>query len=146
MNLEKIVSISGPSYNGIYKVAANRKNGLIVEDLENGKRKFIAARRHQFTPLNSVGIYTDDGETVDIDVVFKKMMEQEADNPPVAASSKEEELREYFMDVLPNHDKDQVYARDIKRVIKWYNTLKKHGLLEEEAEAPAEEEKTTEEA
>lgn len=146
MNLEKIVSVSGPSFNGIYKVAANRKNGLIVEDLETGKRKFIASRRHQFTPLNSVGIYTDDGDAVDIDVVFKKMMEQEVDNPPVAPSSKENDLREYFSDVLPNHDQDQVYARDIKRVIKWYNTLKKHGLLEEEAEVSVEEENTNEDA
>ena len=82
------------------------------------------------------------------------MKEQEADNPPVAPNSKEEELREYFADVLPTYDKDRVYARDIKRVIKWYTALKKNGLLEEQIEesqtednvetSPEETENTTE--
>ena len=133
---------------------SNWSNGLEVEDLESKKRRFVASRRHNFTPLNSVGIYTDDGDAADIKVVFEKMKEQEADNPPVAPNSKEEELREYFADVLPTYDKDRVYARDIKRVIKWYNALKKNGLLEEQIEesqtednvetSPEETENTTE--
>lgn len=134
MQLDKIVSITGPLINGLFKVSANKENGLIVEDLVTGKRKFVAARRHQFTPLNTVGIYTDDGDAMDIGVVFKRMQEQEIDNPPIKHNSKEEELREYFTDILPSHDKDAVYARDIKRVIKWYNILKENDLLTEEEE------------
>lgn len=134
MNLEKIVAISGNTVNGLFEMIANRSNGLVVEDLETKKRRFVASRRHNFTPLNSVGIYTDDGDAADIKVVFEKIKEQEADNPPVAPNSREEELREYFADVLPTYDKDRVYTRDIKRVIKWYNALKKNGLLEEQAE------------
>ncbi|MEM8525762.1 MAG: DUF5606 domain-containing protein [Bacteroidota bacterium] len=144
MNLEKIVAISGNTVNGLFEMIANRSNGLVVEDLETKKRRFVAARRSNFTPLSSVGIYTDDGDAVDIKVVFEKMKEQEADNPPVAPNSKEEELREYFADVLPTYDEQKVYARDIKRVIKWYNALKKHGLLEEQEEESAAENETEE--
>ncbi|MEN0045844.1 MAG: DUF5606 domain-containing protein [Bacteroidota bacterium] len=144
MNLEKIVAISGNTVNGLFEMIANRSNGLVVEDLETKKRRFVASRRHNFTPLSSVGIYTDDGDAADIKVVFEKMKEQEADNPPVAPNSKEEELREYFADVLPTYDKDRVYTRDIKRVIKWYNALKKNGLLEEQAEENQTEENVAE--
>ncbi|MEL6943994.1 MAG: DUF5606 domain-containing protein [Bacteroidota bacterium] len=146
MNLEKIVAISGNTVNGLFEMVANRNNGLVVEDLETKKRRFVAARRHNFTPLNSVGIYTDDGDAADISVVFSKMKEQEADNPPVAPNSKEEVLREYFSDVLPTYDEEKVYTRDIKRVIKWYNALKKHGLLEEQAVEESAEEQTEETA
>lgn len=142
MQLDKIVSITGPTINGLFKVAANKDNGLIVEDLATGKRKFVAARRHQFTPLNTVGIYTDDGDAMDIGVVFKRMKEQEVDNPPIKHNSKEEELREYFTDILPSHDKDAVYARDIKRVIKWYNILKDNDLLTEDEEPLADDVET----
>jgi len=142
MYLEKIVAISGNTVNGLFEMIANRNNGLVVEDLETKKRRFVAARRHNFTPLNTVGIYTDDGDAADIAVVFDKMKEQEADNPPIAPNSKEEELREYFSDVLPTYDKDRVYARDIKRVIKWYNALKKHGLLDKQSEESSTEKDT----
>jgi hypothetical protein len=138
MNLEKIVAVSGRLTNGLFRVAANRSNGLVVENLETGKRKFVASRQHQFTPLNTVGIYTDDGDAMDITAVFSRMMEQEEDNPPIKHNSSDEELREYFTDILPNHDKDQVYIRDIKKVIKWYDALKKTDLLTAEEETKEE--------
>ncbi|MEM0994639.1 MAG: DUF5606 domain-containing protein [Bacteroidota bacterium] len=144
MNLEKIVSITGNSNNGIFRVVANRNNGLIVENIETGKRKFVPTRRHNFTPLNTVGIYLNNGDAIDIDKVFEKMTEQEVDNPPPEAGVANEVIKEYFMDILPNYDEERVYLRDMKRVVKWYVYLKEHGLLEEE-EVTDEEETATEE-
>ena len=57
MKIEEFVAVSGLS--GLYKMVANRNNGLIVADLDTGKRKFAPARKHQFTPLASIGIYTN---------------------------------------------------------------------------------------
>ena len=45
MNLEKLVAITGMS--GIHRVIANRTNGLIIEDLDSKKRKFVLSA---FTP------------------------------------------------------------------------------------------------
>lgn len=59
MNLDKLVAVSGMS--GVYRMSANRSNGLIVEEIPTGKLKFASVRKHQFTPLESIGIYTDDG-------------------------------------------------------------------------------------
>ena len=143
MNLDKIVAVSG-GINGIFKMAANRSNGLIIEDLDTGKRKFASVRRNQFTPLNSVGIYTDDGDTQEIGEVFKNMLEQLEENPPINVKSSKDELTAYFKKVLPNHDEERVYPRDIRRVIKWFNYLNDRNYLSLEEET-AEENNTTEE-
>ena len=143
MNLENLIAVSGLP--GLYRMAANRGNGLIVEELKTGKRRFAPARRHQFTPLESIAIFTDDGESTELRNVFRNMLQQLEDNPPVSANAGPEALQEYFLDVLPNYDQDRVHTGDIKKVIKWFTYLLETGhLREQEAdhaqEGPREEE------
>lgn len=139
MNLEKLVAITGMS--GIYRMVANRTNGLIIEELNSGKRKFVPSRGHQFTPLESIGIYTQDGETTDLKNVFASMLEQVESNPPVSAEAANAELFAYFAQVLPDYDRDRVRISDIKKMIKWFGILHENGMLEKEATpAPTEEE------
>lgn len=121
---EKIVSVSGLS--GLYKVAANRHNGLIIEDLKTGERKFAPSRTYQFSLLASIGIYTDDG-TEDLKIVFGKIAANPVEVP--AANVPDGELRQYFKQVLPNHDEDMVRISDIRKVIKWYTILKELDAL-----------------
>jgi hypothetical protein len=135
MKLDNFVVVSGLP--GVYRMAANRSNGLIVEDPLSGKRRFAPARRHQFTPLESVAIYTDDGDSAPLDIVFRNMRDQLDDNPPIDPSASADALYEYFADILPNYDRDQVHAGDIKKVIKWFVYLQEGGLLED---TPTEEE------
>lgn len=142
MNLEKLVAITGmPS---VYRVVANRTNGLIIEELDSKKRKFVPSRGHQFTPLESIGIYTQDGETKDLKQVLTNMMEQQEQNPPVAADAAEKELHAYFAQVLPDYDRDRVRTSDIKKMVKWFGILLENGMLQIEeaaAESPESEEK-----
>ena len=132
MNLEKLVAVSGMP--GLYRIAANRNNGLIVEDLITGKRKFAPSRKHQFTPLESIAIFTDDGDSTELKNVFRNMLQQKADNPPVSPNAASEALLEYFADILPNYDPDRVFPSDIKKVIKWFNFLTEQGLLDDTEE------------
>ncbi|MCI5081514.1 MAG: DUF5606 domain-containing protein [Saprospiraceae bacterium] len=146
MNLEKLVAVSGMS--GIYKMAANRNNGLIIEDLDSGKKRFASARKHQFTPLESIAIFTDDGDSVELKKVFSNMLEQYEDNPPISPNANSTELHEYFADVLPMYDRDRVHTGDIKKVIKWFTFLNEKGLISLDAESEAdqsEDDDTTEE-
>lgn len=123
---------------GLYRMAANRNNGLIIEDLSTGKKRFASSRKHQFTPLESIGIYTDDGDTAELRVVFRNMLDQLEDNPPVDPGAPTEELQEYFADILPSYDRDRVKVGDIKKVIKWFTFLNEKELLtEDEATSPA---------
>jgi hypothetical protein len=142
MNLENLVAVSGLP--GLYRMAANRSNGLIVEDIKSGKRRFASSRKHQFTPLESIAIYTDDGDSKELKHVFRNMFQQIEDNPPVSTSAKNEELHDYFAEVLPQYDRDRVHAGDIKKVIKWFNCLKESNLLtledDDSGNTPSEEE------
>lgn len=141
MNLDKLVAVSGMS--GVYRMSANRSNGLIVEEIPTGKLKFASVRKHQFTPLESIGIYTDDGDTAALKEVFGKMLEQVSENPPVDPSSDTQTLFEYLAKVLPNFDRDRVHAGDVKKLIRWFSFLHEHGLtqaVEEEVKATEEEE------
>ena len=127
MNLDNLIAVSGLP--GLYRMTANRSNGLIIEDLETGKKRFASSRKHQFTPLGSIAIFTDDGDSVALTDVFRNMRDQYEDQAPVDPSAKTAELFEYFTDILPNYDKERVYPGDIKKVIKWFNTLHSNGLL-----------------
>lgn len=134
MNLKKLVAVSKLS--GVFRMAANRSNGLIVEHLDTGKKRFVSSRQHQFTPLETISIYTDDEETAELKRVFGIMKEQQAENPPFPNSASSEEARKYFEKILPNYDRDRVFVSDIKKIVKWFNYLNERNMLEDTEEEP----------
>ena len=131
MKLDELVAVSGMS--GVFKLAANRNNGLIIEDLDTGKKKFAPARKHQFTPLASIGIYTEDDST-ELNIIFRTMLEQIESNPPVKPNDSSNSLHAYFRTILPEYDEEKVHASDIKKVIKWFNFLNDRNLIDMEDE------------
>ncbi len=146
MSLEKLVVVAGIA--GIHKVAANRSNGLIIENLDTGKKRFAPSRRHQFTPLESITIYVEDGDPVELATVFKSMLSKLNDTPLVDEKAPNDDLKAYFAAVLPNYDRERVYVGDMKKVVKWFRFLNDRSLItleeekkEEEKEAPEIEEK-----
>lgn len=138
MNLKDYLAVSGLP--GIFRMVASRNNGLIIEDLDEGKRRFVSSRKHQFTPLESIAIYTDDGDSTELKNVFGNMLEQLEDNPPVNPNGPTEELKEYFTDVLPTYDKNRVHTGDIKKVVKWFKYMQERNLLNTEETVGDEEE------
>lgn len=128
MNLEKLVAVAGIS--GVFRLVANRNNGLIIEDLDTGKRSFASSRKHQFTPLETIGIFIDNGETEELKVIFQKIKDTKADNPPCESDASAETVRSYFGTLLPNYDKDKVLIGDMKKVVKWFNFLEARGFLD----------------
>jgi len=128
MNVDKLVAVSG--IGGIHKIAANRDNGLIIENYETGKKRFVGSRKHQFTPLGSVTIYSlDPEEIIKLSDVFTAMLDKKASLAPPATSASKEDLHKYFAEVMPKYDKDQVHASDMKKIIKWFNYLDKHNIF-----------------
>ena len=131
MNLEPYIAVSGEQ--GLFKLVANRSNGLVLESLDNGKSKFYSIRKHQFTPLGTVAIYTltDTSPLADI---FRTMQEKLAEMPLVSTKAETHEIEEYFEGILPDYDEDRVSVKDMKKVIKWFNSLNEKGLLISEEE------------
>lgn len=129
MDLKNLIAISGLS--GIYKIVANKNSGLIVADLDTGKTQFCSVRNHQFTPLETIGIYVDGG-TKELSEVFSIMHAQAKTTPVPSPSEAQHVLKEYLATILPEYDRDRVYHSDIKKLIKWYTFLQNRNYMSTE--------------
>lgn len=134
MNLKDILAISGLP--GLHKMIDSRGNGLLVQGMDGGKTKFYSMRKHQFTPMETVAIYTM-SDTIELSEIFQRMLDQVTENPPVGVKESKEKIEDYFSSIVPDYDEDRVYISDMKKVIKWFNILNEKGYL---TMAPEEEE------
>lgn len=142
MDFKDLLAISGLP--GIYKMIANRSNGLMVVPVEGGKRKFVSSRKHQFTPLESISIYTTKDSTP-LDVIFKSMQEKLSALPLPDGKASSKEAETYFKEILPDYDPYRVHTKDIKKVIKWFKALNNAGLVTFEKESSKEVKEPSEE-
>ena len=124
---------------GLYRLVANRHNGLVVEDLESGSKRFCSVRKHQFTPLGSVAIFTQ-ADSASLSEIFGNISKLGEGISLPKNKSSDEEVRSFFELALPEYDPDRVYLSDMKKVIKWYTHLKENNLLDELASDSKEEE------
>jgi len=140
--LKTILSISGKP--GLYKLVSQGKNMLIVESISADKKRIPAYGHEKIISLADIAMYTDTDE-VPLSTVLESLKEKE--NGALATidlkKASAEDLREFFSQVLPNFDRERVYANDIKKLISWYNLLISNGITEfsqteEETETAAE--------
>ncbi|MBK8192903.1 MAG: hypothetical protein IPK76_06765 [Lewinellaceae bacterium] len=130
MNLEKFLVVAGVP--GVHKLISSRSNGLVIEDRNQGRTRFVPVRQQQVTPLATVAVYTDTDEgTVPLTDVFQKMLDQYDEIPPAGLDSSSADFRAYFEKILPEHDRDRVHINDIKKCIKWFNFMLEKGIFEE---------------
>ncbi len=140
-DLAKTLSVRGQ--HGLFNYIAQSRTGAIAESLEDKKRYNFAANAG-ITTLEDISIYTTE-EEVKLKDVFGKMHEVLGEELAPSAKAPEAELKALFAKALPNYDADRFYVSHMKKVVEWYNTLKKFASLdfvtdeEREAEAAAQE-------
>ena len=125
-DLSKILAISGQS--GLYLYVSQARNGAIVEALADKKRTSVGMT-NKLTSLADISIYTDE-EEVKLQQVFLNMKEVLGENDAPSAKSKPEELKALFEKALPDYDRDRFYVSHMKKVVDWYNNLKKYASLD----------------
>ena len=125
--LKDILAISGQP--GLCKLVSNTKNGIIVENLETGKRTPAYATA-KVSALEDIAIYTEDSDDKPLNEILKSIREKESGNASINPKSNSDELKKYFEEVMPEYDKDRVYVSDIKKVFQWYNILQKLEMLD----------------
>ncbi len=136
--LKTILSISGKP--GLFKLISQGRNMLIVETLDENKKRMPAYGNEKVTSLGDISMYTNDDD-VPLSKVLTAVKEKE-NGAPVSINIKKAsaaELQGYFAEVLPNYDRDRVYNNDIKKLLSWYNILIKNGITEFEEEKETEE-------
>lgn len=136
--LETILAISGKP--GLYRLVSRGNRSLIVETLDDAKKRMPAFAADKVISLADIAMYAEDGE-VPLRKVLSSVKQKE--NGEVSSfdykKASNQELAAYFAEILPNYDRDRVYPTDIKKLISWYNILIKAGVTEfDEALAPTE--------
>ena len=138
MEYTKIIAITGMP--GLYEMVGSKGDGAIVRSLDEQVTKFVSGRVHHFTHLETIEVYTE-RENVNLSEVLNAMKDSqeklpdEKDNKAVEA---------YFRKVYPQLDFDRVYSSDMKKMLRWFEVLKRNNvdikLSEPVQEAESEEE------
>ena len=125
-DLSKILAVSGQS--GLFLYISHARNGAIVEALADKKRSSVSMTS-KLTSLADISIYTDE-EEVKLQQVFLNMKEVLGDADAPSPKSSAEELKALFEKALPAYDRDRFYVSHMKKVVDWYNNLKKYASLD----------------
>ena len=127
--METILSIAGKP--GLYRLVSRGKMNLIVETIDDARRRVPAFASDRVTSLADIAMYTD-SEDMPLWKVLKNLGEKEQHKECSLNYRKfsAKELRYYFGEVLPEYDRDRVHDSDIKKLIQWYNILVKNGYTD----------------
>lgn len=123
--LSKILSVTGRP--GLYKLISTGKNLNIVESLADGKRIPVYAQE-KVVALSDVSIYTNDGDTPLREVLRKIKDKENGNKVTIESKASGNELFAYLKEVLPDYNKESVYASDVKKLISWYNILMENNI------------------
>lgn len=127
--LKTILSIPGKS--GLYKLVSSGKNLLVVETVDEVKKRMPVHGTDKVISLADIAMYTDETE-VPLGEVLNNI--KELKNGEVVDLNYKKatpaELQGFMAEVLPNYDRGRVYNNDIKKLISWYNILVSNGLTD----------------
>ncbi len=137
MDYSKLVAVSGLP--GLYELVSSKTDGAILRSLEDKSTQFAASRKHQFSQLESIEVYTT-GENINLAEIFRVM----GDSSEALPDAKDEKaVKAYFQKVYPDLDLERVYPSDMKKMVKWFDVLRKNDIEikvsqveEDELEAP----------
>lgn len=125
--LQTVLAIAGKP--GLYRLVSRGNKNLIVESLDATKKRTPIFGADKVISLADIAMYTDNGEVPLAEVLQKvadKESAKEASLNPKKASN--EELQNYFAEILPDYDRERVYMTDIKKLLTWYNLLVNAGI------------------
>ena len=134
MDYSKLVAVTGMP--GLYELVNSKSDGAVVRSLEDDSTKFASSRIHNFSHLESIEVYTV-RDNVNLVEIFQAMEKAGGSLPDAKDNSA---LKKYFENAYPDLDFERVYASDLKKMVKWFDILKKKNVEIKLSELPAEEE------
>ena len=127
--LRTVLTVAGKP--GLYKLVSSGRNMLIVEALDATKKRQPIHGVDKVVSLGDIAMYTDDEEVPLWQVLenVKTKCEGAACTVDYKKASNED-LADFFAEVLPNYDRDRVYMSHVRKLIQWYNILVEAGLTD----------------
>lgn len=138
MEYSKLVAVTGLP--GLFELISSRGDGAVVRSLDENKTQFISSRVHNFSHLESIEVYTQ-RDNVNLVDVFNAM---EKDSGSLPDAKDNDAVKKYYEKVYPEMDFERVYSSDMKKMVKWFEALKKHNVEIKLSELPEETEETEE--
>lgn len=126
MKLKEIMAIAGKP--GLYKMVAQAKNGIIVESIIDQKR-VQAFTQDKISTLEEISVYTEDGDKP-LREIFQKIMTAQEGKATPDFKGNNNQIKEFFGQVVPEYDKERVYTSHMQKIVSWYNLLIQHDLPE----------------
>ena len=141
MEFNDIATVSGKG--GLFKVVAPTRGGVVLETLDNQKKKLVVNMNAKVSILGEISIYTTDKDgSMPLQEVMQKIHEEFEGDTGLTGTSDPDELKSFLKHILPSYDEDRVYVSDIKKLVTWYNILSKdHVDVLMQKSDPEEEEK-----
>lgn len=122
MDFSDIAAVSGKGT--LFKVVNPTRTGVILETLDDEKKKMVATMHNKVSILSEISIYTTDSEgAVPLEEVMKKIHAEFDGDTDLDKNSSPEELKSFLKFVLPEYDENRVYVSDIKKLVNWYTQL-----------------------
>jgi hypothetical protein len=138
MEYSKIIAVTGLP--GLFELISSKSDGAIIRSLEDKTTRFASSRIHNFSHLESIEIYTK-RENVNLVDIFHAMDKTGGKLPD---SKNNDAVKQYFETVYPDLDFERVYNSDLKKMVKWFDVLKKNNIEIKLSEPPAEPEEVQE--
>ena len=134
MEYSKLVAVTGLP--GLFELINSKTDGAIVRSLEDKTTRFVASRVHNFSHLESIEVYTvqDNVNLVDVLNAMDKAGQKLPDDKNADI------VKKYFQKVYPDMDFERVYVSDMKKMVKWFEVLKKNNVEIKLSEQPEEDE------
>lgn len=130
MDLSKIISVAGKS--GLFRVVAQGRQAVIAESLLDGKRIPVPASA-KVSSLEEISMFTT-GDDVPLKDVLQKLYEVEKGKESIDPKENDDKLFAKLAEALPSHDRERIYASDVRKLFAWYAQLLKAGEFEKKEE------------
>lgn len=138
MEFSDIAAVSGKG--GLFKIVSPTRTGVILESLDEHKKKMVASVHNKVSVLSEISIYTTDSDgAVPLEIVMRKIHAEFDGDTDLDKNSESDELKSFLKFILPDYDESRVYTSDIKKLVSWYNLLVKEApelLVEKKDEKP----------
>jgi len=122
LDLKEYAAIAGKP--GLYKILKPTRTGVIIESVEEKPQRTTANATAKVSLLKEITIYTTDvvGSATLVSIL-ETLYAKYPEGTPVNTKSDPADLLEFFGEILPDYDRERVYASDVKKIVNWYNLL-----------------------
>ena len=142
MDFSDLAAVSGKGT--LFRIINPTRTGVILESLDEHKKKMVATMHNKVSVLSEISIYTTDSEgATPLEDVMRKIHAEFDGDTDLDKNSSSEELKSFLKFILPDYDESRVYVSDIKKVVSWYDQIVKQApdLLNQKEETSEEAEK-----